>query len=210
MEKTAPTRQELLRLKAGQDAIKRGLRLLKGKREALMKEFFNAAEADLAMREELTKLLSINQRRAVIAGALYGQEALKSFSHSQRRRVSLDIRIKNIWGVAVPEIEDVDLTRSLDAREISPIGEKALVLKTARGFERAVAGIVRLASKEIKLRRLGDMIKADTQKINAVTEVLLPVMKRRVTAIERVLEQREQEEIFRLKRYKGRRKARTG
>lgn len=202
MEKSAPTRQRLLELKGGYAASRKGLELLKSKREALMKEFFGVVDESVRMREALTELLSGAQKRLVVSRALYGDEALESFAHSAKRDVSLDINVKNIWGVNVPEIEDVVLSRSLDARDISPVGEKAGFFQAARDFENAAGMMVKIASKEIKLSLIGEMIKSDTRKINAITEVLLPSMRTLVRSIERVLEEREREEVFRLKRYK--------
>jgi vacuolar-type H+-ATPase subunit D/Vma8 len=95
----------------------------------------------------------------------------------------------------------------LDAIDISPIGESPSVVDVSRGFEDAADLIVRIASKEIRLVRLGEVIRADTRKINAISEVMLPSMDRSIKEIARVLEEHEREEIFRLKRTKGRREA---
>ncbi|CAG1000814.1 partial V/A-type H+/Na+-transporting ATPase subunit D, partial [Gammaproteobacteria bacterium] len=129
------------------------------------------------------------------------------FAYAARRHVSLNIRARNVWGVFIPEIEDVSLTRTLDAMGISPVGESAAVINTARRFEAASELIVRIASREIRLTRIGEVIRSDSRKINAINEVILPSIKRRIKHIERVLEEREREEIFRLKRNKARRQA---
>jgi len=205
MEKSAPTRQQLLILKARHETVRKGLGLLKSKREALMKEFFGVVEESVRMRERLTELVCTGQRRVVLSEALYGMETLNSFAHASRREVSLEMRVRNVWGVSVPEIAPVRLVRSLDARELSPIGERALVLQAAKDFENAADMLVNIASKEVKLSRLGEVIRADTRKVNAITEALLPDMKKKIKVIERTLEEREREEVFRLKRYKGKR-----
>ena len=69
MEKTVPTRQQLLFLRAQRLVIRKGLELLKSKREALMKEFFGIVEESVKMRAELTGLLSKAQRDASYARA---------------------------------------------------------------------------------------------------------------------------------------------
>ncbi|MDO8427469.1 MAG: V-type ATP synthase subunit D [Deltaproteobacteria bacterium] len=206
MEKTgAPTREQLLALRKQYDVIKKGLELLKSKREALMKEFFGIVEESIELRSNLTGLLNRAQRNLERARALNGDGAIESFAHAAKRDVSLNIRVHNIWGVFVPEIEETALKRSLEARDISPIGERAELIDVAKEFETAADLIVRIASKEVRLSRLGEMIKSDTRKINAITEVILPAMSRRTKYIARVLEEREREEIFRLKRSKAKR-----
>lgn len=201
-EKSAPTRQQLLILKEQFDAVKKGLDLLKSKREALMKEFFEIIEKSVEMRETLTNLLTGAFRDLERSKALNGF-ALESFAFGAGRKVDLDIKVKNIWGVKVPEISETALTRSLEARDISPVGERAEVLDVAREFEEATDLIVKIASKEVMLSRVGEMIKSDTRKINAISEMMLPKMHGRIRYIERVLEEREREEVFRLKRYKS-------
>ncbi|MBI5586849.1 MAG: V-type ATP synthase subunit D [Deltaproteobacteria bacterium] len=202
MEKSSPTRQQLLILREQFDAVKKGLDLLKSKREALMKEFFDIVEESVGMRDDLTGLLSRAFRDLERAKALNGF-ALESFAHAAGRKVNLNIRVRNIWGVKVPEIEETTLTRSLEARDLSPVGERAEVIEVAVEFEKASDLIVKIASKEVMLSRVGEMIKSDTRKVNAITEMMLPAMRRRIRYIERVLEEREREEVFRLKRYKS-------
>ncbi|GMR04598.1 MAG: hypothetical protein BMS9Abin23_0498 [Thermodesulfobacteriota bacterium] len=205
MERTSLTRQELLGLKVQRDSISKGLQLLKSKREALMKEFFGAVEENVRMRTQLADLFGRAQRRLEVAKATGGVSALNSFAHSAKRDVALNITVRNVWGVTVPEIEEQALVRTLDARDASPIGEKAEFFDVARDFEAVADLIVRIASMEVRLSRTGEMIKSDTRKINAISEVMLPAMRKKIKTIGRVLEEREREEVFRLKRFKERR-----
>ena len=128
---------------------------------------------------------------------------MESFAIAAKRDVTLDIKIENVWGVSVPEIAETAPTRTMEARNVSPVGTGAGVLDVAKEFEIVADTIVRIASREVRLARVGEMIKADTRKINAISEMMLPGMTVRIKSIERVLEEREREEVFRLKRYKG-------
>lgn len=206
LEKSAPTREQFMALRRRYEVIGKGLELLKSKREALMKEFFGIVDESIRMREELTAALAAAQTELERARALSGV-AVESFAYAARRHVSLNIRARNVWGVFIPEIEEVKLARTLDAMDISPVGESAAVIDTARRFEAASELIVKIASREIRLTRIGEVIRSDSRKINAINEVILPSIKGRIKYIERVLEEREREEIFRLKRNKARRQA---
>lgn len=202
MEKNSATRQRLLTLRAQHEVIRKGLDLLKSKREALMKEFFGIVDESVKMRATLTALLNKAQRDVEITRALHGP-AIESFANAATRDISLDIKVQNVWGVNVPEIAETVVTRSLEARGVSIIGESAATLDIARQFEIVVDTIIKIASREVRLARIGEMIKADTRKINAISEAMLPSMSRQIRSIARVLEEREREEVFRLKRYKG-------
>lgn len=206
MDKSSPTRERFLALRKQHEIIGKGLELLKSKREALMKEFFGIVEESLSLRDSLTSLMTSAQRNLQKARALNGA-AVESFANGARRTVSLNIKVRNIWGVYVPEIEQTRLVRSVEARGLSPVGERAELIDVAKEFETAAELMVKIASKEVRLTRLGEMIRADTRKVNAINEVIMPTMKSRIKYIGRVLEEREREEVFRLKRNKARRQA---
>lgn len=206
LEKSAPTREQFMALRRRYEVISKGLELLKSKREALMKEFFGIVDESIRMRDELTSLLARAQRGLERSRALHGV-AVESFAYGAKRHVGLNIKARNVWGVFIPEIEEVSLARSLDAMDISPVGESAAVINTAREFEASAELIVKIASREIRLTRIGEVIRSDSRKINAINEVILPSIGSRIRYIERVLEEREREEIFRLKRNKARRQA---
>lgn len=205
----SPSREQYLGLRRQREVIAKGMGLLKSKREALMKEFFGVVEESVELRGRLTALLASAQRRLEIARA-FSPLALEAYSFGAKRDISLEIKVRNIWGVFVPEIAEVSLSRALDAMDISPIGESPAVVEVSRDFEEAADLIVKIASKEIRLVRLGEVIRADTRKINAISEVMLPSMDRSIKEISRVLEEHEREEIFRLKRTKGRRQGSNG
>lgn len=206
MDKSSPTRERLLALRKQYGVIGKGLELLKSKREALMKEFFGIVEESIRLRDSLTAMMTSAHRDLHKARA-FGGAAVESFANGAGRKVSLDIKVRNIWGVYVPEIEPTELVRSVEARGLSPVGERAELIDVATEFEKSAELMVRIASREVRLQRLGEMIKADTRKVNAINEVILPAMRSRIKYIERVLEEREREEVFRLKRNKARRQA---
>lgn len=201
---TALTRQNLLNLKGRHETLGAGLEVLKARREALMKELFVIAEECMARREVLTKLLVSATRSLEIVRA-FNNNSLESFVHVSKRDVFLDIKKKNIWGINVAEFRDLDLVRSLGAREISPIGDGAAVFDIAKEYEKIVDMVVKMASKEVSLERLGEVIRLDTRRVNALEQVLLPNIRGTMKTIRRTLEEVEREEVYRLKRYKTKR-----
>jgi len=206
VDKSSPTREQLLALKKQHEVIGKGLELLKSKREALMKEFFGIVSESVELRDSLTALMTSAHRDLQKARAMSGA-AVESFANGAKREGALNIKVRNIWGVYVPEIEPTELVRSVEARGLSPVGERVELIDVAQEFETAADLMVRIASKEVRLQRLGEMIKADTRKVNAINEVIMPAMRTRIKYIERVLEEREREEVFRLKRNKAMRQA---
>jgi len=201
LEKFSPTRINLLLLNTQISVLKSGARLLRSKRDALMKDFFRYIEECLDLRSRLNSQMKDSTRKLQFARAFLG-DTIFSTAHASKRDISLDIKIKNVWGINIPEIEKKAFVRSMDARDISPIGEGMLATDTAKNFEKAVDAIVSIALSEIRLKRIGEEIKADTRRINALEELVMPYIRDNIKAIERVLEEREREGIYRLKRYK--------
>lgn len=203
MEKLSSTRINLLLLKNRLLVLKSGAELLRGKREALMKDFFRCVGECMELRSKLNSELKDATYKLHLAKAFFG-DALDSTAYASKRDVSLDIKIKNIWGINIPEIEQKAFVRNIDARDISPIGEGTLSIETVRDFEKVVDAVVAIASGEIRLKRVGEEIKADTRRINALEEIIMPSINKQIKAITEVLEEREREDIYRLKRFKKR------
>lgn len=204
LEKFAPTRINLLFLNAQLEKLKNGANLLRSKREALMKDFFKCIGECVELRSKLNSQLKDATYGLHLAKAFLG-DAIFSTAYASKRDVSLDIKIKNVWGINIPDIEHRAFVRGIDARDISPIGEGTLATDAAKGFEKVLDAIVSIASSEIRLKRVGEEIRADTRRINALEEILMPSIQDGIKTIERVLEEREREDIYRLKRYKKRR-----
>ena len=198
----AATRHNMLRLKGRLASLGGGVELLKSRRRALTREFMDLVETCMEDRSILHDLLLRARRALELQKALSG-EAIASLSYASFRELDLEIRKKNIWGVNVPEIREVPVVRRFEARGISPVGERSALVETARDFERVVDRLIKMASNEVRASRIGEMIRSDTRKINAIDEVVLPAIRGSIKKIAAVLEEREREEVFRLKRFRA-------
>lgn len=207
MARVNPTRMELLALKAQIGTATEGARLLKGKRDALMKEFLKAVDTVVESRHELSDLCRAGMNTVNAARALEGAFTLESAAMGTRRALPLEVRDKRIWGVAVPEIEVRDLGRAFDARGYSPATTPVLIEETAAAFERILNQALVIAVQETRLRRLGEEVRATSSRVNALEQILIPGLRRDVAGILAVLEERSREEVFRLKRLKRRSRA---
>lgn len=203
MEQVSPTRINLLVLRTRSELAKEGIRLLRSKREALVREFFILMGDAAKSRDTLENRIEAAFTSLIFAKGFLGEDILKSAAPMHRRDINIDVKIKNIMGVIVPEIEEISLKRSVDARGISPIFESHRAIEVADRFEDILNSIVSVASREVKLKRLGNEIKTTTRKINALEEILIPSLLKKIKHIKRVLEEREREDTFRLKRFKS-------
>ncbi len=203
MSEVSPTRMNLLIRKRQIKIAQQGASLLKNKRDALLREFMDLIKPILKDRKELDE----NLRKAVsvlaIALGVDGSEKLESAALATKREYLLKVEEKRVWGVKLPSIEGTEMKRSILERGYSPLSITSRIDLTAEAFENIVNLIVRMAPMEIKLKKLGNEIKKTTRRVNALEERLIPDLKEQVKFIRQVLEDREREDKFRLKRLKS-------
>jgi V/A-type H+/Na+-transporting ATPase subunit D len=78
----------------------------------------------------------------------------------------------------------------------------ARIDETVAWFEKTVLTLIRVAPKFHKLGRLAEEIGKTSRRVNALEQRLLPALAEQVAYIRGILDQREREDIFRLKRIK--------
>jgi V/A-type H+-transporting ATPase subunit D len=201
-EKISPTRMSLLEKKAQITLAVQGADLLKNKRDALIKEFFSLVQDVL----NVTDVMDAKAREAIVplmyAKVFDGEEGLNSAAMAQRRDERFEIVRKNIWGIKIPEVERREVIRHASARGYALAGTSARVNTAARRYEEIVSMIIEMASTQIRVKRLGDEIRKTTRRVNALEQAIIPQSRRQVRYIRQALDEREREDLFRLKRLK--------
>jgi len=202
MEKVSPTRMNLL-IKKDQIAIaSEGLELLRSKRESLVKEFFAIMDSVVSARDRLRKDMQEAVNKLTIAIGMDGKEKAASAAFACHRDILVDIVERNIWGTRFSEIEYKKVLRSPDVRGYGLVSTSTFIDDSAAAFEMVIDLILKMVSEENRLKILGEEIKKVTRRINALNEVIVPELKKQVRYIRTTLEEREREDLFRLKRLK--------
>jgi V/A-type H+-transporting ATPase subunit D len=179
-----------------------GVNLLKNKRDALVKEFFTMVREMFSFRDELDERVRNAANTLNLALGIDGPHVVRSVGMSTRREISLSVERRNIWGIRVPELEKRSVVRSVMARGYGIHTVSSRIDEAARSFEGILNLIITMASNEVKVKRLGDEIRKTTRRVNALEQVVIPVLKEQSRFIESTLEEREREDLFRLKRLK--------
>ena len=202
MEQVNPTRMELLKKRAQIRLAEQGRDLLREKMDALIREFFKIMDTVSDSREKLEIVADAAQRSLIVALAVDDSVALKSASFATRKAFTLDIRGKNVMGVPVPVIEKKRLGRSIFERGYSIIGVSGRIDEVAEKYETELDLVVELAETETSLKRLGGELQMTRRRVNALEQVLIPDLKRQEKYIETTIDEREREDLFRLKKVK--------
>jgi V/A-type H+/Na+-transporting ATPase subunit D len=202
VEQVHPTRMELIKKNGQIKLAEQGRDLLREKMDALIQEFFQIMVSVSKSREELEIAAVAAQRSLCVAEAVDDIVALKSASFATKRALTLDIRGKNIMGVPVPLVERKTVSKSVLERGYSMIGTSGRIDEAAERYETELDLIIELAETETSLRRLGDEIQNNRRRVNALEQVLIPELKRQAKYIKVAIEEREREDLFRLKKVK--------
>ena len=202
MEQISPTRSELLSRRAQIRLARQGADLLRGKREALVREFLSELQRFVDTREALTKELAQAKQSLMRSLAVDGPEAVASAGLASRRTIEMQTTLRSIWGTKVVEVASDYVPRTSAERGFSPAGASARIDETAGRFEAALELLLRVAPLDRKLSRLAEEIRRTSRRVNALEQRMLPSLEEQVQYIRGVLDQREREDILRLKHLK--------
>ena len=203
MEQVRPTRMELMRLKAQIRLAEQGRDLLRQKMDALIQEFFKILSSVSESRDELEQVSQAADLALMIAEAVDDPVTLRSASFASRRSITIDISGKNIMGVPVPVIEKKRVSKTMLERGYGIITTSARIDETAERYKLELDLLIKLAEIETAMRRLGTEIQMNRRRVNALEQILIPELQGQAKYIENAIEEREREDLFRLKKVKS-------
>ncbi|MBM3229656.1 V-type ATP synthase subunit D [Candidatus Parvarchaeota archaeon] len=201
-ENPNPTRMELLKAKARIVLAKKGHKLLKQKRDALVMEFFKILEKAKDMRSELNATLKDAYQTLAVAQIYHSVYELEAIASQIKKAPGVKIEVKNVMGVKIPSIQSVPVQKSPFGRGYSIIGSTAKVDEAADNFEKTTDMIVKLAETENALRKLIREIEKTKRRVNALEFILIPKLEAQAKLIRFRLEEMERDSFFVLKMMK--------
>ncbi|WP_243337245.1 V-type ATP synthase subunit D [Anaeromyxobacter soli] len=204
MSRTPTTRMGLLEVRWRAEIASKGARLLRAKREVLAGELWRLMREVLAGRARLDEVLREAVKALGISRALDGEEALESLALTAAREVPLQVSVRRVWGVPTPSVSAPPLVRAADERGSVPTSWGLAGAEAARRHEEALEVLLRIASRELHLARLGEEIQATSRRINALEQLVLPALAAEAGRVEAALDERDREDVVRLKRFRAR------
>jgi V/A-type H+/Na+-transporting ATPase subunit D len=199
MSDMSPTRMNLLARRSRLSLALRGVDLLQKKRDALVKEFFALVHETLDARKQLDAAAERAHRALLLANSMDGPNAVESVALSVPVVTGFHVRFENVWGTRVPTL-DMDWVHE---PTISPVSVGGRTVFAQSAFRKLVRAMLRVANNEARLRRFGEEIKKTARRVAALEQVVIPGIRSQMRYIQQVLDQQEQEDIFRLRRIKS-------
>ena len=198
-----PTRMELNRLKGRLKTATRGHKLLKDKRDELMKQFLEIVRRNRALRKKVEQGLEEANAAFTVASALMSPEMLEQALLYPKQSVELDMKFKNIMSVNVPVYEFH--TKNEDPAEIYPYGfaQTSGELDAAlESLSNVFRDMLELAEVEKTMQLLAEDIEKTRRRVNALEYVMIPDFQQKIRYISMKLEENERGNITRLMKVK--------
>lgn len=198
-----PTRMELTRLKGRLRTAARGHKLLKDKRDELMKQFMDVVRENRILRARVEEGLTKANRAFSAAGAVMSPEMLEQALMYPRASVSLNMDFKNVMSVDVPVYQFQTAESGGDS--VCPYGFAA----TSGELDDAVATLeavfqdmLKLAQCEKTSQLLAQEIEKTRRRVNALEYVKIPQMEETIKYISMKLDENERSATIRLMKVK--------
>ena len=198
-----PTRMELTRLKGRLKTATRGHKLLKDKRDELMKQFLEIVRKNRELRAKVERGLEEANAAFTVASAIMGPEMLEQALLYPKQSVELSMKFKNVMSVNVPVYEFH--TRNEDRTEVYPYGfaQTSGELDAAvDALNRVFQDMLELAEVEKTMQLLAEDIEKTRRRVNALEYVMIPEMQEKIKYITMKLDENERGNITRLMKVK--------
>jgi len=198
-----PTRMELTRLKGRLATAQRGHKLLRDKRDELMRRFWEIVFRNRELRTRVEEGLTRANRAMAMATAVMGPGMLEQALLYPKQRVKVKTRTENLVGVNVPRY-DIEVTVS-DAAAIYPYGfaQTSGELDTAIDtLSEVFQDMLELAEIEKTMQLLAEEIEKTRRRVNALEHVMIPEMQRNIKYIAMKLEENDRSTKIRLMKVK--------
>ena len=198
-----PTRMELKKIQARYMTARRGHKLLKDKRDELMKRFLEVVREDKELRAKVEASLAHVHASFSIASAVSSPQMLKEALLVPKREGTLEVTYRNLMSVTVPSFS-LQMTGeggsdSYNYGMAFTSGELDASLSELSGL---LADLVRLAELEKTAQMLAEEIEKTRRRVNALEYIMMPRYLETIKAIRMKLEENERGNTTRLMKVK--------
>lgn len=198
-----PTRMELGKLKKRLYTSVRGHKLLKDKRDELMRRFLDIVKENKNLRDKVETSLIEAHKHFTIANAVTDDETLGEALMLPKQSVSLDVSYKNIMSVTVPVFEYK--TKTANTADMYPYGfayTSGDLDDAVKSLSEIMPDLLRLAEIEKTAALLSVEIEKTGRRVNALEYVMIPQLRETIKYITMKLDENERSSQARLMKVK--------
>ncbi len=198
-EQPNPTRMELLKLRDRITLARKGHKLLKQKRDALILEFFKILKKSKDIRSELNAKMKNAYASLAVAKAYHSAFEIEALSLASARKMDVDVQVKNVMGVKIPNLAIDMEKRQYPHKGYSVSGTTAMLEHCIEEYEQVLDMALQLAETEIAIKRLITEIEKTKRRVNSLEYILMPRLEEQMKMISFKLDELERDGFVSLK-----------
>ena len=197
-----PTRMELTRLKAKQKTALRGHKLLKDKRDGLMKQFMQEVRRTRQLRKRVEEGLAQANAAFTVASAVMSPEMLEQALMAPRLSTEVTVDQRNIMSIAVPVFHRAEQETQPDLACYGFAQTSGELDDAVDAMSSVFQDMLRLAEVEKTSQLLAEEIEKTRRRVNALEYVKIPEMQANIKYITMKLDENERSNTIRLMKVK--------
>ena len=198
-----PTRMELTNLKKKLKTATRGHKLLKDKRDELMRQFIELVRENKELRRTVEKGIADANNHMAVARSVMSDEALNVALMLPMQEMSLEITEKNVMSVMIPVFETK--FKTADENDIYSYGyafTSSDLDDAVKSLSDIMPQMLRLAEVEKSCQLMAAEIEKTRRRVNALEHVLIPQYEETIKYIRMKLDENDRSTTTRLMKVK--------
>ena len=198
-----PTRMEMKRIQTRYQTARKGHKLLKDKRDELMKQFLDVVREDKALRERVEEALSKVYQSFTVASAVSSPKMLEEALICPKKEGELSVEYKNMMSVTVPQFHlRVRAEGGSDSYNYGLAFTSGELDASLRELNDILEDLIRLAELEKTAQLLAEEIERTRRRVNALEYILMPQYLETIKSIKMKLDENERGNTTRLMKVK--------
>lgn len=196
-----PTRMELNNLKERLKTAERGHKLLKDKRDELMRRFISLIRENNQLRKEVESYLIDNLKAFAVAKSLKNSLMVEELFSIPSKEIELFVEKENIMSVTVPRMH-MNITSQNENSEYSYLSSNSEMDDVFATMNSLIDKLLRLAEVEKTCQLMADEIEKTRRRVNGLEYSIIPNLSETIHYIELKLEEAERANLVRIMKMK--------
>ncbi|CAG7542344.1 TPA: V-type ATP synthase subunit D [Streptococcus pneumoniae] len=196
-----PTRMELNNLKERLKTAERGHKLLKDKRDELMRRFISLIRENNRLRKEVESYLIDNLKSFAVAKSLKNSLMVEELFSIPSKEIELFIEKENIMSVTVPRMH-MNITSQNENSEYSYLSSNSEMDDVFATMNSLIDKLLKLAEVEKTCQLMADEIEKTRRRVNGLEYSIIPNLSETIHYIELKLEEAERANLVRIMKVK--------
>merc|ERR1712087_22062 len=201
-----PSRMTLQQFKVRTKGAKKGHSLLKRKSDALKAKVHACLKEIYDVKNQMNEIMSTANFSHTQATHAAGDFNSQIITKVENASIKVACRRENVVGVAILKFEKVDTGSSADSMMGIARGGSS-IRKCKNAYDSALEMLIKLASLQTSFQELDNALRVTNRRVNALDNVVIPKLENTMQYISSELDEREREDLFRLKKVVAKKKS---